>query len=220
MNPVFQFATTVYLEHAWLVLTLMLTAEALLAGHGKIGALFRELTDFWKNKNHMILLAAAAVSIVLSLRFTGPETVEQAVESFILLLLFFAGMWRLGKCFFEGEAERIGFFLVVTVLYWMTAWMDGRAEATGIFLNSRNGLTVLSCLVFPITLAAGLEWLKADGRHVRRLIGAVGLVLSGQLCYRNGGLYVLLMLFLFLAVDLVRRGYRHGRASGFFKKHL
>jgi hypothetical protein len=220
MNPVFQFAKTAYFEHAWLVLTLMLTAEFLLAGHRKTGAFFRELTDFWKNKNHLILLAAAAVSIVLSLCFTVPETVEEAAECFFLLLLFFAGMWRLGKCFFEGDAERIGFFLMVTVLYWMMAWMEGRAEATGIFLNSGNGLTVLSCVIFPITLSAGLEWLNEDVGYVRRLIGAAVLILSGQLTCRKGGFYVLLMLFLFLAVDLVRRGYRHARASGFFKKHL
>jgi hypothetical protein len=219
MNPGFLFATTAYPEHAWLVLAL-LTAGYLLAGHGKLGAFFRALMDFWKNKNHLILLAAAAVSIILSMCFTVPETVEEAAESFFLLLFFFAGMWRLGKCFFEGDEERIGFFLVVTVLYWMTAWTERESEVTGIFLHSRNGLAVLSCVIFPITLSAGLEWLSEDGGYVRRLIGAAVLILAGQFTCRNGGLYVLLMLFLFLAVDLVRRGYRRARASGFFKRHL
>lgn len=142
-----------------------------------------------------------------------------------LLLLFFSAMWRVGSTLFEKEEQRVWFELITILLYWMTTYAGGRSIVMGVFLNCWNGLTLLSCILLPLAFSFCLSWMKRAEAGLKimpakleKLLFAVVLVLAGQLAYSKGGFYIGLMLFLCIAVILVKGGYAHGITSGRFKK--
>ena len=144
-----------------------------------------------------------------------------------LLLFFFLGYWRLGKRLFQNEGQIVGFELFVIAIYWMTTYQQEKSVLTGIFLNSWNGMTLLSCAILPITFGscaaimreaeAGIKMVE---HKLEKICMAAVLVLAGQLTYYRGGLYVLLMFFLSAAVIIVRKGYDYVVTSGCFKKRI
>jgi len=147
------------------------------------------------------------------------------VVPFILIIVFFAGLWRLGNVLLKDDRQVAGFVAFATVIFWMTTYLQDQSVITGIFLNSWNGLTWLSCFVMPVALANCLEFMNqamegnAD-RILYKAVMAVVLVLAAQLTDSKGGFYVVLMLFLTVAVILVRKGYDYGITSSRFKKRV
>ena len=144
-----------------------------------------------------------------------------------ILLLFFSVMWRLARGLFEKDMHRIGFILSVILLYWMATYMEGRSLLLGIFVNGWNGMTFLECILLPLALSICLVWMKQaeDGvrklpSKIEKLVLAAGLILAGQLLHNKGGFYVLLMLFLCVAVILIKGGYAYGIAYGGSKKRI
>lgn len=144
-----------------------------------------------------------------------------------LLLFFFLGLWRMGKGFFTEKLHRIWFELIAVLFYWMPVFMQGRSLVMGIFLNSWNGLTLLSCVILPLMFSCCLAWMKEAERGIRKipakaekLFTAVVLVFAGQLADSRGGFFVLWMLLLSLAVIFGKGGVSYGVASGRFKKRI
>ncbi|MBQ8279998.1 MAG: hypothetical protein IJZ23_09185 [Roseburia sp.] len=178
--------------------------------------------------NHLVQSFAPIEMLYASFaKFTGLEsaTVLYYVFPIFLLGFFFAGIWRLGSALFDEEEKVAEFELFVIGIYWMTAFLEGQSVVTGIFLNSWNGLTWLSCFVMPVVLANCLEWMKqAEAGKMQGMIKKIGMavimLLAGQLTNEKGGFYVALMLFLAIAVIIVRKGYDYGITSGRFKKRV
>lgn len=146
---------------------------------------------------------------------------------FFLLLLFFAGLWRLGGQLFDKEEHIAVFIGIAAAIYWMTTWIEDQSMVTGIFINCWNGITLLSCVILPIVLAVCLEWLdrpEKEGKLLWDGLKKAGmscvLILAGQLAYAKGGFYVLLMIFLSLAAAVVRKGYEYGVSTGHLKKRI
>lgn len=138
----------------------------------------------------------------------------------VLLPIFFTGIWRLGKELLKEEKQVIRFELFVTSIYWMSTYVEGRTLVMGVFLNSWNGLTLLSCVVMPLAFSMILQWLKEGTGRAEKMFFAVVLPLAGQLTNDKGGFYIVLMLVSGTAVKAVRRGYAYVAASGGFKKRI
>lgn len=162
-------------------------------------------------------------------QFAGADTkvVIYYILPVILLTFFFLAIWRVSGSFFEREEQRIGFEVVVIAIYWMTTYMKGRTLATGIFLNSWNGLTMLGCIVLPLAFSMMIQWMQQAEDGIRNIpakleksVLAVVLVLTAQLTDSKGGFYIVLMLFLAVAVMIVKGGYIYGIKTGRFKKRI
>lgn len=143
------------------------------------------------------------------------------------LFFFYMVLWKIGKQLLKKEEQIIRFVLIAILIYWMTTYLEGQSVVTGIFLNSWNGLTLLSCCIMPAAFSTCLAWMQeaADGsgkiaRKIEKICMAVTLLLAGQLTNDKGGFYAALMLFLTAAVVIVRKGYDHGITSGRFKKRV
>ena len=142
-----------------------------------------------------------------------------------LIGIFFAGIWRLGSVLLKQNDQISWFMFVVTVIFWMTTYLEGQSVVTGIFLNSWNGLTWLSCFIMPMAFSSSIEVMnqavqgKIENKWYR-IIMAVVLILAAQLTNSKGGFYVLLMWCLTVIVVLVRKGYDYGIAFGCFKKRV
>lgn len=145
---------------------------------------------------------------------------------FCLLLFFYMVLWKVGTGLFEKEEQIISFVAIVTGIYGMTTYLEGQSVVTGIFLNSWNGLTLLSCVVMPAAFAACLEVMNEainEGKiehRIEKICMAVVLLLAGQLTNARGGFYIALMLIVTLAVIIVRKGYDYVVTSGRFKKRV
>ena len=141
-----------------------------------------------------------------------------------ILIYFYAGIWSLGKRLFNSEEKVMWFVLFVTGIYWMTTYLEGQSLVTGIFLNSWNGLTLLSCFVMPVAFGNCIEYMRqADARKINvaeTIYKAVVLGLAGQLTDAKGGFYIGLMLFATFAVIVARKGYDYVITSGRFKKRV
>lgn len=142
-----------------------------------------------------------------------------------LLSLFFFAMWRVASTFFEKEEQRLRFVGVITVIYWMTTYMNGRTLMTGIFLNSWNGVTLLGCIILPLVFSWVLELMHQAENGIKNIpaklekcVLAAVWILAAQLTNSKGGFYVMLMLFLCVAVIIVKGGYTYGVKTGRFKK--
>lgn len=142
-----------------------------------------------------------------------------------LIFFFYMVLWQLGTQFFKESAHIETFVWIVSVLYWMTVYLEGQSVVTGIFLNSWNGLTLLSCCIMPAALSSGLCVIRSEVKGQKRTSGRlekiyqmVILVLAGQLTNEKGGFYILLMLGIMLAVIIAGKGYCYGVTTGRFKK--
>lgn len=164
--------------------------------------------------NGFIILLA----VLYAAGFT-PEAVG-AEASFLVIPVFFLTLWRLGKSLFAEKKEAVVFVVFATALYLMCAFREGREAATGIFLNSKEGLTILSCVVMPLAFCMILQWLKKVESRIEMCVMSAAVVFAGQFCDDKGGFYILLMLLLGVTVKLVRKGYAYVVASGGFKKRI
>ncbi len=146
----------------------------------------------------------------------------------VFLLLFFAfGFWRIGRQLFSEEKNIVRFELAVIAIYWMTTYLEGQSMVTGIFLNSWNGITLLSCVLLPIIWGNCIEWFKNAQKEtmtvwhkIEKICMAFVSLLAAQLTYDKGGFYVILMLALCVVVMIVGKGYEYGITSGRFKKRI
>ena len=146
-------------------------------------------------------------------------------NKFLLILLILLATWRLGMPLYEEKKKRVVFVLFAAAIYLMNACLGGQSEVNQIFAEQPHGLTWLSCVVMPMTLAHCLEWMKAVragkvSHKLRRICEAVVLLAAGQWLNEKGGFYIALMWFLTAAVILVRKGYDYGVTSGSFKKRI
>lgn len=141
-----------------------------------------------------------------------------------ILIYFYMGIWNLGKLLLFDEEKVTWFVLLVTGIYWMTTYLERQSLVTGIFLNSWNGLTLLSCFVMPVVFGNCVEWMKQEDWKMSGLLEilfkAVVFGLAGQLTNAKGGFYIGLMLLATLAVIIVRKGYDYVITSGRFKKRV
>ena len=138
---------------------------------------------------------------------------------------FYLGIWRMGNQLIEDKKYCVPFIWIVTVIYWMTTYLEGQSVVTGIFLNCWNGLTLLSCVIMPIAFGELLNWIEeaAAGRienKIEKIAAAVLLLLAGQLTDEKGGFYIGLMFVVSITVVIVRKGYDYGITSGRFKKRV
>lgn len=141
------------------------------------------------------------------------------------LFFFYMVLWCLGTQFFKMPEHIEDFVWIAAAFYWMTIYLEGQSVVTGIFRNSWNGLTLLSCCVMPAALSICLCMLRGEA-EVRSsalkmpeiIYRMVMLVFAGQLTNEKGGFYILLMLGITLTIIIVRKGYRYGIATGRFKK--
>lgn len=143
------------------------------------------------------------------------------------LFFFYMVLWRVGRQLFKEEKQIMQFETIAIIIYWMTTYLEGQSVVTGIFLNSWNGLTLLSCCIMPMTFSVSVAWIKEATEETGKLLHkmekicmAVILLLAGQLTNDKGGFYIALMLLLTLAVIIARKGYDYGIASGRFKKRV
>lgn len=143
-----------------------------------------------------------------------------------ILIYFYMGIWNLGNQLMDKEEKVIWFALFVAVIYWMTGYSERQSLLTGIYLNSWNGLTILSCMVMPVTFGYCMKWMKEakEGCILINLMEIVFriviFVLAGQLTNAKGGFYIGLMLFVAFSVIGVRKGYDYVITSGCFKKRI
>lgn len=138
---------------------------------------------------------------------------------------FYMGIWRVGNQLVKNKKGCISFIWIVTVIYWMTTYLQDQSVVTGIFLNSWNGMTLLSCVIMPIAFGEFFKWIEetAVGKIVyktEKIVVAILLLLAGQLTDEKGGFYIGLMLIISIAVVIVRKGYDYGITSGRFKKRV
>ena len=143
----------------------------------------------------------------------------------IQLIMFFLTVWRMSGILLEQEKQRIGFEVVITAIYWMTTYMKKQGLVTGIFLNSWNGLTILSSIILPLAFAMVVKWIQEAEKNIKKIlingdncVLAMGLIGASQLTNNKGAFYVILMLFLGIAVTIVKGGYAYGIKTGRFKK--
>lgn len=118
-----------------------------------------------------------------------------------LLFFFYMGLWKLGTKFLKDTEQIMTFVGLACIIYWMTTYLEGQSVVTGIFLNSWNGLTILSCFVMPVVISSLLQWLELGERRNEAAIGklesfyrVIIFILAGQLTNEKGGFYILLML--------------------------
>ena len=177
------------------------------------------------DKNHanapIEMLYATAVQL------TGGEAqmIVYYILPIVLISFFFLVIWRIACTLFEQEEQQIGFEMVVIILYWMTTYMKNRTLVTGIFLNSWNGLTMLSCIILPLAFSVMMKWLQQAEQGIKQIPAKVEkcvliaiLFFAAQLTNSKGGFYIVLMLFLSVAVMIVKGGYAYGIKTGRFKK--
>ena len=143
----------------------------------------------------------------------------------VQLCIFFMAIWRVAVILLEQEEQRMWFEVITIGIYWMTTYMKEHTLMTGIFLNSWNGLTILSCIIFPLALSMVLQWTKMAEYGMKNIFAnlekgamAVVLLFAAQLTNIKGGFYTALMIFLAIAVIIVKGGYAHGIKNGRFKK--
>lgn len=143
-----------------------------------------------------------------------------------ILIYFYMGIWCTGKHLLENEEKVLLFTFIVSGIYWMMTYVEGKSLVTGIFLNSWNGLTLLSCVVMPVAFGYCVKWMNEihEGNStsvlIEKIFRIVVLLLAGQLTNAKGGFYIGLMLFVTLAVISVRKGYDYVVTSGRFKKRV
>ena len=142
------------------------------------------------------------------------------VRDLIAIPFFFLVLYRLGRCFYEQKKDALIFVGFTTLLYVLCALRGGREAITGIFTNGSEGLTILSCILMPLTFCMILEWMKRGKTKITDIVIAILLVIAGQYCDAKGGFYIALMLLLAVAVKLVRKGYAYVTSSGRFKKRI
>jgi len=146
-------------------------------------------------------------------------------NKYVLVLLILLAAWRLGVALF-GEKKKIAVFVLFTaVIYLMNTFLGGQSEVNRIFAEQPEGLTWLSCVVMPMTLAHCLEWMNAASagkvpHKLRRICEIAILLVAGQWFDEKGGFYIALMLLLTIAVVVVRKGYDYVVTSGSFKKRV
>lgn len=143
------------------------------------------------------------------------------------LFFFYMVLWRVGMQLFKTDKQIMGFEIIAIIIYWMTTYLEGQSVVTGIFLNSWNGLTLLSCCIMPVTFSVCMAWIReaTEGtgkleHKVQKICMAVTLLLAGQVTNDKGGFYIALMLFLMAAVIIARKGYDYVITSGRFKKRV
>ena len=128
-----------------------------------------------------------------------------------ILAYFYMGIWSLGKRLFNDEEKVMQFIFIVTGIYWMTTYLEGQSLVTGIFLNSWNGLTLLSCFVMPVVFGSCVEWMKSTEickwGWIEIAYKAAVFVLAGQLMNAKGGFYIGLMLICTTVSGVVVRIY-------------
>lgn len=165
----------------------------------------------------------------VGIQLTGADTqiVIYDILPVILLIVFFLTVWRVSASFFEQKEQRVWFEMITIIIYWMTTYMEGRRLVTGIFLNSWNGLTLLSCIIMPLAFSMLIQWMKQAEAGVKNIpaklekgVWMVVLILAAQLTNNKGGFYILLMLFLSAAVIVVKGGYTYVIKTGCFKKRI
>ena len=142
-----------------------------------------------------------------------------------LLCFFYCAIWRIGNQLIKKKENLVFFVGIVTAIYWMTTYLTGQSVLTGIFLNSWNGLTLLSCCIMPIAFGELAEWMAESekgkiGYKIEKICTAAVLLLAGQLTDEKGGFYIGLMLLISTAVMIVRKGDDYGITSGRFKKRV
>lgn len=179
-----------------------------------------------------VLDSSGAYSPLEMLYATGIQFVSadsQLVIYYILpviqLVMFFVTVWRMSGILLEQEEQRIWFEVVMIAIYWMTTYMKKQGLVTGIFLNSWNGLTVLSCIILPLAFTMLIKWIqqaeygiKSIPAKLEKCVLTIMLIFAAQLTNNNGGFYIFLMLFLAIAVVVVKGGYAYGIKTGRFKK--
>lgn len=144
-----------------------------------------------------------------------------------LLFYFYTGIWHVGKQLL-GKTEYVKAFVLITVgIYWMTTYRMDQSVVTGIFLNSWNGLTWLSCFVMPAAFTFCISRTeKSDMAELLTMslpeafFQAVILLLAGQLTNEKGGFYIALMFALTLFVIVGRKGYQYVITSCRFEKRI
>lgn len=146
-------------------------------------------------------------------------------NKFVLVLLILLAIWRLGVALFEEKKKIAVFMLFAAVIYLMNTFLGGQSEVNRIFADQPEGLTWLSCVVMPMTLAYCLEWMNAASagkvtHKLRRICEIAILLVAGQWFNEKGGFYIALMLLVTAAVILVRKGYDYVITSGRFKKRV
>ena len=175
-----------------------------------------------------------ALSPIEMLYATGVQLTQADTQMVIyymlpvtLLIFFFLAIWRVSGTFFEQIEQRIWFEVVVIAIYWMTAYMKDRTLLTGIFLNSWNGITILSCIIFPLAFSMMIQWMRQAEHGIKKfstkleiVLLSMILVLAAQLTNNKGGFYILLMLFLTIAVIVVKGGYPYVIKTGRIKKRI
>ena len=142
-----------------------------------------------------------------------------------LICFFYMALWKLGTQFFAKTDHIESFMWIAAGLYLMTTYLEGQSVVTGIFLNSWNGLTLLSCCVMPAILSCCIAWIKGVFEKQKNMpdkleviYRMVILVLAGQLTNEKGSFYIILMFGIMLAVIIAGKGYRYGVTTGRFKK--
>ena len=143
----------------------------------------------------------------------------------VLLIVFFVSVWRMSSTLFEKEKDRIWFACIVPILYWMTVYMKSRTLITGIFLNSWNGLTLLSCIIVPLMFSMMMKIMQQVENGLKNISSKLEIcvmvmvaTIAAQLTNNKGAFYIMLMLLLFIGVILVKGGYAYGIKTGRFKK--
>ena len=129
-----------------------------------------------------------------------------------LLFFFYMGLWRIGIRFLKNTESSMVFVGFACVIYWMTTYLKGQSVVTGIFLNSWNGLTILSCLVMPMVLSSLLQWMEIGQKNSNIRFGKLELcyrsvvfLLAGQLTNEKGGFYIFLMLIVTIVVIVIKK---------------
>lgn len=165
----------------------------------------------------------------IGVQITGADTqmIIYYVLPVILLIFFFLTIWRVSGSLVEQEEQRVWFEVVAIILYWMTAFDKERALVTGIFLNCWNGLTILSCIILPLAFSLMVKWMQQAEHGIKNIpakfeksVLTIMLILAAQLINNKGGFYILLMLFLTIAVIIVKGGYTYVIKTGRFKKRI
>lgn len=146
-------------------------------------------------------------------------------NKFFLILFILLASWRLSISLYKEKKKRIVFILFIAAIYLMNVFLGGQSEVNQIFAEQPHGLTWLSCVVMPMVLAYCLEWMRIVRigkvpQKLRRICEVLILLVAGQCLDEKGGFYIALMLFLTVAVIVVRKGYDYVITSGCFKKRV
>ncbi len=141
-------------------------------------------------------------------------------NAILLWPVFLLVIWRVGCVFYTDKKKRICFSLFSILTYVMAATMEGREVIFGIFEKNWSGLTILSCIVMPLAFSCIVAGINGKTKLWLAFLEVAVLVAVGQLCDAKGGFYIGLMLVLFVATVVVRKGYAYVASSGSFKKRV